>query len=332
MKGKGVNYEVGIAYDRATVCPEINPKLMKREIAIIKNDLHCNAIRILGTNLKNVIEAGEIALREGLEVWLSPYYIDYTFKEIKPLLLEGAREAEKLRLKYPDRRIVYTAGCEFIYYLKGLYGGETFTERFAMPDFAQRANSQETMDKINAALKELAAEIREVYNGELTYASGIAERIDWSVFDSLSFDHYRSTWCKDIYAELLKPYFAYGKPVVLTEFGVCTFTGAAEMGSLGFTILQNGMVVEGYERNEKEQADEIINLLNLLEAAGIDSAFVFTFVCRELPHHETDPRKDVDMACFSIVKTYEDKNGTTYPDVPWEPKEAFYRIAEYYSK
>lgn len=35
---------------------------------------------------------------------------------------------------------------------------------------------------------------------------------------------------------------------------------------------------------------------------------------------------------YEVGIAYEDKNGTTYPDVPWEPKEAFYRIAEYYSK
>jgi hypothetical protein len=33
------------------------------------------------------------------------------------------------------------------------------------------------------------------------------------------------------------------------------------------------------------------------------------------------------------VKYYEGgKHGTTYPDMPWEPKESFRAVADYYSK
>lgn len=37
------------------------------------------------------------------------------------------------------------------------------------------------------------------------------------------------------------------------------------------------------------------------------------------------------MASFSLVKSYADKHGTTYLDMPWEPKEAFKAVADYYA-
>lgn len=43
-----------------------------------------------------------------------------------------------------------------------------------------------------------------------------------------------------------------------------------------------------------------------------------------------DPRLDLDMASWGIVKVFEDPRGDTYPDMTWEPKEAFGVLAEYY--
>jgi hypothetical protein len=43
-----------------------------------------------------------------------------------------------------------------------------------------------------------------------------------------------------------------------------------------------------------------------------------------------DPREDLDLASYGIVKVYEDRLGTTYPDLPWEPKAAFAALAGCY--
>jgi len=37
------------------------------------------------------------------------------------------------------------------------------------------------------------------------------------------------------------------------------------------------------------------------------------------------------MASGSQVKTYTNRKGTTYPDMPWEPKASFRAVAEYYA-
>ena len=47
--------------------------------------------------------------------------------------------------------------------------------------------------------------------------------------------------------------------------------------------------------------------------------------------HSTDPRHDLDMTATSLVKTYPRGRGTTYPDLPWEPKQAFSAVASFYA-
>jgi hypothetical protein len=38
------------------------------------------------------------------------------------------------------------------------------------------------------------------------------------------------------------------------------------------------------------------------------------------------------MSALSIVKITEERRGTTYPDMEWEPKEAFTAIAAFYGQ
>jgi hypothetical protein len=40
----------------------------------------------------------------------------------------------------------------------------------------------------------------------------------------------------------------------------------------------------------------------------------------------------LDIASGGLVKVYENKQGKTYPDMPWEPKIAFYAISKFYSE
>ncbi len=40
---------------------------------------------------------------------------------------------------------------------------------------------------------------------------------------------------------------------------------------------------------------------------------------------------DLDMTVTSLVKTYARGHGTSYPDLPWEPKQAFGAVASFYA-
>ena len=67
----------------------------------------------------------------------------------------------------------------------------------------------------------------------------------------------------------------------------------------------------------------------MFTAEGVDAAFVCTFVCYGLPDRP-DPREDLDMASWGVVKVLEHGHGDTYPDMPWEPKVAFAALADCY--
>ncbi|TSI12786.1 hypothetical protein FO013_18535, partial [Brevibacterium aurantiacum] len=97
----------------------------------------------------------------------------------------------------------------------------------------------------------------------------------------------------------------------------------------GAPVRLNGV----YERDETGQADYIIDLLEVFDSEGVDSAFVFLFALDNLPHRpDGDPHEDLDLASLSIVKVLDGHNGTAFPQMPWEPKAAFTAIAEFYAR
>lgn len=87
-----------------------------------------------------------------------------------------------------------------------------------------------------------------------------------------------------------------------------------------------------YERDEAEQAAYLRTLIEIFDDEGVDGTFVHLFALPSLPHRpDGDPRHDLDLASPGIVKVYDGRNGLTYPDMPWEPKEAFAAVADQYA-
>jgi hypothetical protein len=77
------------------------------------------------------------------------------------------------------------------------------------------------------------------------------------------------------------------------------------------------------------EASQRVRLV-LRVAEGADGAFVWTFADPWLTH-SADPRQDLDMTAISLVKTYARGHGSTYPGMPWEPKQAFGVVATFYA-
>jgi|GEM_PF-4798660 len=101
MKRKGVSYDVGRVMG-GNWRPVFDPKIVHRELAIIKNDLHCNAVRICGLDIGRLMTAAEDALKLGLEVWLSPEMWDKSQDQTLAHIAKAATSAEKLREQWPD--------------------------------------------------------------------------------------------------------------------------------------------------------------------------------------------------------------------------------------
>jgi len=92
---------------------------------------------------------------------------------------------------------------------------------------------------------------------------------------------------------------------MILEFGCCTFRGAAEMGGMGWDIIdfeQDPPVVkDGYVRSEREQADHLANLIEVFEAEGFLGASPYTFISPDSPRSRIR-QYDYDMASFGCAR------------------------------
>jgi hypothetical protein len=388
MNRKGVNYDVGRVMMGSQWRPKFDPTQVHRELEIIKNDLHCNTVRICGLDLKRLETAAEDALAQGLEVWLSPEMWDRSIEETLRYLSHAAIVGERLREKFPGR-VVLSVGSEATLFMQGIVPGDNFMQRINNASFWMNIQAGKQNEPLNAFLSEACRTVKKTFNGQVTYFSVPFERVDWSLFDFVGVDLYRDVRTKSIFDRMAKDYLVYKKPVIIGEFGCCSFKGADLLGANGFIVvygLMNDLLggkltvptlfaemlkvipkIDGhYVRDESVQAKELVEELTIFDAAGLEGAFIFTFVSPTSAFNP-DSRFDLDLGSFSLVKSYPEeetfnlivsesaaqakelgidaapdlsdkfskvigKHGSTYPDMPWEPKEAFKAVADYYAK
>jgi hypothetical protein len=388
MKLNGVSYDVGRVMMGENWRPTFDLKIVKRELEIIRNDLHCNAVRICGLDIDRLLTASKYALNLGLYVWLSPEMWDKSPDETLAYITEASRAAEPVRQKFQGK-LVLSVGSELTLFMKGIVEGQNVFERLNNPAFWEGVRLGKYNEPLNDFLEKANKTVREEFHGEVTYCSIPFERVKWTMFDYAGIDLYRDDRSRQIYDRILQSIPAFGKPVVIGEFGCCTYRGAELLGGNGFMImfgmmknLQPTLVlpklvsdmisvipqVDGhYVRDEGLQAREIIDQLGLLDRAGVEGAFVFTFVSPNSPYND-DPRFDSDLGSYSLVKSFAQKesveehadqvakqgkallgiepdpkilaefggevgrHGETYPDMPWEPKVSFRAVADYFAR
>jgi hypothetical protein len=345
-----VTYDTGSVFSgpgwRVPTRPKLDLATAERELQIARDDLHCNAVRLGGHDPDRLIQVAERALALGLEVWLSPALWGCSPDETLRYFVAAAGRAERLHQQHPDR-VVLVMGGELTLFMKGIVPGRDVAERVREALTRAKAGDRGANDRLDDFLGRASAAVRRVFHGPLTYASLIWEDLDWDRFDIIGVDHYREARIKDRYVEMLEPLLARGKPVVVTEFGMRTYRGAdSERGALGFGIGDTKRVflhqlpVVGrlfgerlngdYVRDEAMQARELTETLAILKGAGVGGAFVCEFVTAGATTSE-EPRYDLDMNAFSLVKTYRHGKGATYPDMNWEPKQSFSAVADFYS-
>jgi hypothetical protein len=338
MRGKGICYDTGFFNRGVSTHEPFDPEVVARELRVIGGDLHCNAVRITGGDLERLTIAASSAAAAGLEVWISPFTTDLTADELLEFLAGCAEHAERLRRRGAE--VVLLTGSELTVGNKGIVPGQTFEERAGVLTPSNPAIGEllaAVPARVNDLLGRAVRVVRERFGGKVSYASLPFERVDWAPFDVVSTDAgYRSIETADRYAEGVRALVAQGKPVAITEFGCCTYKGAADRGARGADIVEwdpatvTPVRLDGdYARDEDEQATYLREVLDVLAAEGVDSAFVYTFARYDLPHR-SDPRLDLDMASAGVVKVLEGRHGHTYPDMAWEPKAAFTALADRY--
>jgi len=338
MQHKGINYDTGTKTTTGGMTREnLDAATISKEIDIIKNELHCNAIRISGIDIDRVVQASEASLQQGLTVWFSPALMYAGQAATFTYITRAAAAAEKLRLRYPD--IIFVTGCELSLFTEGFIKGSTGAERMQnlFRPFSMVKNmlgiKRAYNRRLNRFLSDVVKEARAQFNGQITYASGTWEKINWQLFDIVGVDHYRASWNKSTYGRQLQHYKKLGKPVSIMEFGCCTYRGADDKGGMGWSIVdwkkEPPQLKGDFIRDEQTQAQYLLDVLTILKAENVFAVFVFTFISGNYIHHE-DPKYDLDMAGYGIVKIMGD-DGQGYKDLPWLPKLAFFKLAGYYA-
>jgi hypothetical protein len=134
MNRKGVCYDVGRVMMGGDWRPILNPRIVHSELGIVKNDLHCNAVRVCGLDIDRLMMAAEDALTQGLEVWLSPEMWDKGQDETIEYIARAAERAEGLRQRWPGR-LVFSVGSELTLFSQGMIEGKNVFDRISRPSF-----------------------------------------------------------------------------------------------------------------------------------------------------------------------------------------------------
>ena len=340
MRAKGMAYDTGFIRAGGTSREHFDPELVRRELTIIRDDLHCDAVQIIGGDPQRLEIAASCAAELGLEVWFSPYPLDLTTDEVLALFVDCAERAERLRAAGAE--VVFVTGVELSVMTSGFIDGDGLEERLGLllddPD-GRPKRLAEVRTRLNRFLRTAVAAVRERFHGKVTYAAIHFEGVDWDLFDVVTLELLRSAQVADQFRAGVRDLVAQPKPVAITGFGTATWRGASDVAPRSMEILEydeatgapprlNGQ----YQRDEAGQATYLDELLEIFDSEGVDSAFVHLFALYSLPHRpDGDPRDDLDLASGGIVKVLEGRNGDTYPDMPWEPKAAFATIARRYS-
>ncbi len=315
--------------------PHFDLTAVEHDLRAIRDDLHCNVVRVSGGDPDRIEQAASIAVDLGLDVWFSPYPLEATDQQMLTLFADCAE-----RLRERGGQIVFVTGAELSLMATGFLPGDTLEERMGLLGRPERVRELigEVSANVNAFLAQSISAVRQHFNGPVTYASIPLEQVDWTPFNIVSLDIYRSSAIADGFAELfttgMRELAGLGKPVAITEFGTAGYRGAGDRGAQGLEIIeydpqtrQAVRLNDAYERDEQAQATYLRELLEVFETAGVDTAFVFIFALYDLPHRPAgDPREDLDLASYGIVKILDsDPRGQT-----WEPKAAFTALAEHY--
>jgi len=236
MRGRGINYDVGFATAAARAAGRssrepFDPAVVAREMRVIREDLHCTAVRITGGDPERLAVAATHAAAAGLEVWIAPFTCDITADELLDVIVRCADHGERLRRDGAE--VVVATGSEISLFTDGFLPGETAAERLALLTRPERLREAlpALPGRVNAFLGRAVAAVRERFGGRVTYCSLPVERVDWTPFDIIASDAgYRSAATAPTYRDTVRAFVAQGralgKPVAVTEFGCATFRGA----------------------------------------------------------------------------------------------------------
>ncbi|MFF0387245.1 hypothetical protein ACFYS8_00965 [Kitasatospora sp. NPDC004615] len=313
MRTLGITYDTGTFTGERLTRRHFDPAQVRHDLTAIADELHCDAVRITGGDPERLDLAAQLAADAGLEVWYSPFPADLPPAALLPFFADCARRAETLRRT--GARVVFVAGCELSVFAEGFLPGATHLDRLhamTTADLDWWLSLGPVPERLNAFLAETASAVRREFAGPVGYASGPWEPVDWTPFDLVGLDAYRSAQNAADYREQLRAARAHGKPVAVTEFGTCAYRGATDLGGMAW------QVPPGAVPDETEQVRCFGDLLDVFEEEGVGAAFWYTFASYDKPGLR-------DLGSYGVVRTLDG-------DGRWERKQVFDAMAGRYRR
>jgi hypothetical protein len=171
MRGNGITYDTGFLSAGTSTREPFDPEVVRRELRVIRDDLHCTAVRITGGYADRLKIVATHAADAGLEVWLCPFSNGITQGELLDLLADCAEHAEELRRKGAE--VVLLTGSELSLFVIGFLPGETLPERVALvaDPLRVRPMIKEARARINDFLRQAVDVVRARFGGKVSYAS-----------------------------------------------------------------------------------------------------------------------------------------------------------------
>lgn len=328
LRHRGVVYEVGEGETPATAW---HAARARADLRAIRHRLHADAVKVTGDGVERLTVTAAEAAEQGLTVWLEPTPGDVPADDILDQLAETGRFAERLRRQ--GARVQLNVGCEFVLFVPGIVPGATAVERIENL-VKGHYDPVRMMRRLRAFTARAATVGRSVFHGPLSYAAAQDEEVDWDLFDLVCIDYYGSYPTAAGHRRELGKYLRPGKPLAISEFGTCTFKGAPEQGGMGWDVVDYTKdpprIKDGLVRSEATQARYLTEVLGVFESMGLYAAMAYTFVTPDAPHR-AEPRLDLDMASYSLVRTVRDRPSDPSSPWHWEPKESFRALARAYA-
>lgn len=323
---RGIGYDAGVLYEKSFDSnPFFTEQNARRDFRAIREELGCDAVLIMAGYPERLAVAGRLAADEGLAVWLQPRPFDRPVQELREAVRAAALVAEELRTDGAVTGLV--VGCELTLSTPGMLPGPTFWSRGMLLTVTFPLLPLANL-RLRRLLGDLVRDARERFAGPVSYGAGDWERPDWSIFDVVGADRYRdarnAAWFEGDLSALVEEAWTQAKPVYVFEFGTCTYRGASAKASTAAGVLRGReelTVPRRLVRDEQEQADYLIDLLDVFDRVGVAGSFVWGFSEPALTTSD-EPGRDLDLASYGIVAAHAD--GT------WSPKRAYRALADRY--
>ena len=196
MRARGIAYSTGFVVHGRNSVEVFDAEMVRRDLTVIRDELHCNAVHLVGGDPDRLETAARLAAELGLEIWFSPYPLELEPDEILDLFADCAVRAERIRAGGAE--VVFVAGVELSVMNRGFADGDSAMDRvgflFGAPD-----RIPVVRERLDAFLRDAVRTVRERFGGRVTYAAIQFEGVDWELFDIVTYELIRSAAVADMF-------------------------------------------------------------------------------------------------------------------------------------